>query len=168
MWIDLAYSTGDCSQMEAGPLVDHHQAFVAIRRVDKGVHLANLALLFTTALIPFPTPVLAGAFITGVGGANARTAVALYAGVATAMCASRLLLYDQVHRRRDKLVETGVDQEAFGASRVHALIGIAAYAVAGAVGALWLPAAALVVFVAMPVFYALTTERTKTAGRQGI
>ena len=37
--------------------LNHHQAFIAIRRVDRGVHLANLTLLFTTALIPFPTAV---------------------------------------------------------------------------------------------------------------
>ena len=56
--------------------LSHHQAFVAIRRVDKGVHIANLLLLFTTALMPFPTAVLSGALITGVDSTDARTAVA--------------------------------------------------------------------------------------------
>jgi uncharacterized membrane protein len=143
--------------------LNHHQAFVAIRRVDKAVNLANLALLFTTALIPFPTAVLSRALITGVDGADARTAVALYAGIATAMCASWLLLYDQVHRRRGVLVEAGIDQQAFGASRIRAVAGIAAYATAGLVGALWIPVAALVVFAVMPIFYALTTGRIRPA-----
>lgn len=31
--------------------LNHHQAFTAIKQVNKGVHLANIALLFTTALI---------------------------------------------------------------------------------------------------------------------
>lgn len=141
--------------------LSHHQAFVAIRRVDKGVHIANLLLLFTTALMPFPTAVLSGALITGVDSTDARTAVALYAGIATAMCASWLLLYHQVHRRRDELVETGIDRQAFGANRIRAVVGIAAYVTAGVIGALWLPAAALVIFVAMPVFYALTTARIR-------
>jgi uncharacterized membrane protein len=141
--------------------LNHHQAFVAIRRVDKGVNLANLALLFTTALIPFPTAVLSRALITGVDSADARTAVALYAGIATAMCASWLLLYDQVHRRRGVLVEAGIDQQAFGANRIRAVAGIVAYVMAGLIGALWLPAAALVVFAVMPVFYALTTGRIR-------
>jgi uncharacterized membrane protein len=141
--------------------LSHHQAFVAIRRVDNGVHLANLLLLFTTALIPFPTAVLSRALITGVDSADARTAVALYAGIATAMCASWLLLYHQVHRRRDELVETGIDRQAFGANRIRAVVGITAYVIAGVIGALWLPAAALVIFVAMPVFYALTTTRIR-------
>ena len=147
--------------------LNHHQAFVAIRRVDKCVHMANLALLFTTALIPFPTAVLSRAFITGVDGADARTAVALYAGIATAMCASWLLLYDQVHRRRGQLVTAGIDQQAFGANRIRAVAGIAAYSTAGVIGALWLPATALVIFVAMPVFYALTTERIRPAASKG-
>ncbi|WP_081665586.1 TMEM175 family protein [Mycobacterium sp. UM_CSW] len=144
--------------------LNHHQAFVAIQRVDMGVNLANLALLFTTALIPFPTAVLSRALITGVDSADARTAVALYAGIATAMCASWLLLYDQVHRRRGALVEAGIDQRAFAANRIRAVLGIAAYVTAGLIGAFWLPAAALVVFAVMPIFYALTTGRIKSQG----
>jgi TMEM175 potassium channel family protein len=142
--------------------LNHHQAFVAIRRVDKGLHLANLALLFTTALIPFPTAVLSRALIAGVDSADARTAVALYAGIAVAMCASWLLLYDQVHRRRGTLVESGIDQQAFGANRIRAVAGITAYVAAGLIGALWLPAAALVVFAVMPIFYAVTTGRIRS------
>ena len=129
--------------------------------------MANLALLFTTALIPFPTAVVSRAFITGVDSADARTAVALYAGIATAMCASWLLLYDQVHRRRSQLIEAGIDQQAFGANRIRAVAGIAAYVAAGVIGALWLPAAALVIFVAMPMFYALTAERIRPAASKG-
>jgi hypothetical protein len=44
------------------------------------------------------------------------------------------------------------------------VIGIVAYTTAGVIGALWLPALALVVFVAMPLFYAVTTERIRSAG----
>ncbi len=147
--------------------LNHHQAFVAIRRVDAGVHMANLALLLTTALIPFPTAVLSRALINGVDTTDARTAVALYAGIATAMCASWLLLYDQVHRRRGELVEAGIDRQAFGANRIRAIAGIAAYVTAGLIGALWLPAAALVVFVAMPLFYAVATTRIASVGDDG-
>jgi uncharacterized membrane protein len=144
--------------------LNHHQAFAGIRRVDKGVQIANLTLLLTTALIPFPTAVLSRTFIIGVDSTDARTAVALYAGIATAMCASWLLLYDQVHRRRSRLIESSIDQEAFGTNRIRAVIGIVAYTTAGVIGALWLPALALVVFVAMPLFYAVTIERIRSAG----
>lgn len=138
--------------------LNHHQAFVGIQRVNRGVHIANMCLLFTTALIPFPTAVLSHTFIAGVNSADARTAVGLYAATAAAMCVSWLLLYHQVHRHRDRLLEEKVDREMFGTERARAIIGIVTYTVAGVVGALWLPAIALVVFVALPAFYGLTSE----------
>jgi uncharacterized membrane protein len=115
--------------------LNHHQTFVGIQRVNRGVHIANMCLLFTTALIPFPT-----------------------AGVAAAMCVSWLLLYHQVHRHRDRLLEEKVDREMFGTERARAIVGIVTYTVAGLVGALWLPAVALVAFIALPTFYGLTSE----------
>jgi uncharacterized membrane protein len=130
------------------------------------VHLANLTLLCTTALIPFPTAVLSRAFITGVNSTDARPAVALYPGVATTMCASRLLLYDQVHRRRGHLVETGIDREILGANRFRAVAGIVANLTAGVAGVLWLPAVALVVSLRCRGFTRSPPERTKTTGRQ--
>jgi uncharacterized membrane protein len=38
---------------------NHHQAFTCVRFVDRGLHAANLGILFTTAVLPFPTVVLA-------------------------------------------------------------------------------------------------------------
>jgi uncharacterized membrane protein len=142
--------------------LNHHQTFTGIQRADRGVHFANLALLLTTALIPFPTAVLSRAFITGIDTADARTAVGLYAGIATAMCASWLLLYQQVHRHRDRLVENDEKRDTLGGERIRAIVGIVAYLVGGIVGALWLPAVALVVFVALPIFYGLTSEGLKS------
>ena len=138
--------------------LNHHQTFVGIQRVNRGVHFANLCLLFTTALIPFPTAVLSHAFIAGIDSSDAHTAVGLYASVAAAMCVSWLLLYHQVHRHRDRLLEEKVDREMFGTERARAIIGIVTYSVAGLVGAVWLPAIALVAFVALPTFYGLTSE----------
>lgn len=138
--------------------LNHHQAFVGIQRVNRGVHIANMCLLFTTALIPFPTAVLSHTFIAGVDSRDAHTAVGLYAVTAAAMCVSWLLLYHQVHRHRDRLLEERVDREMFGTERARAIVGIVTYTVAGVVGALWLPWIALVVFVALPAFYGLTSE----------
>lgn len=138
--------------------LNHHQTFTRIGRVDKGLHLANLTLLFTTALIPFPTAVLSQALISGVDSSDARVAVALYAGIAGAMCASWLVLYEHVHRHREQLAEREVEPRTFGTDRARAVIGIAGYVVAGALGALWLPVVALVIFVALPVFYGFTSE----------
>lgn len=136
--------------------LNHHQAFSAIKHVDKGVHLANIALLFTTALIPFPTAVLSRAFIDGADSGDARTAVALYAGILAAMCASWLLLFDQVSRRPGRLAEDDVDPRGFAAQRFRAIVGIIAYLAAGVIGVVWSPLIALAVFVVMPAFYAVT------------
>jgi len=141
--------------------LNHHQTFVGIQRVNRGVHFANFALLFTTALIPFPTAVLSRTFIAGIDSSDAHTAVGLYAGVAASMCASWLLLYHQVHRHRDRLVQEEVDRERFGTERARAIIGIVAYLTAGVLGTLWLPAIALVVFLALPTFYGVTSEGLK-------
>jgi len=135
--------------------LNHHQAFTAIKKVDKGVHLANIALLFTTALIPFPTAVLSRAFIDGAVAHDARTAVALYAGILAAMCASWLLLFDQVSRRPERLAADGADPSVFAAQRFRSMTGIVAYLAAGVIGVMWSPMVALAVFVVMPAFYAI-------------
>lgn len=135
--------------------LNHHQAFTAIRRVDRGVHLANLALLFTTALVPFPTAVLSQAFIDGADTPDARTAVALYAGVLSAMCASWLLLFNRVARCPERLAADGADPGMFAAQRFRSMAGLIAYLSAGAIGVVFSPLLALAVFVVMPAFYAL-------------
>ena len=58
--------------------LNHHNAFTRIHRIDRNLQWANLGLLFTTALLPFPTAVLSSALQSG-GTADRRTAVVLYA-----------------------------------------------------------------------------------------
>jgi uncharacterized membrane protein len=138
--------------------LNHHTAFTRIRHVDRGLHFANLTLLFTTALIPFPTAVLSHALTDGVNGPDARTAVALYAGIAAAMCAAWLLLYTTVHRGHDRLAEDDIHPATFGVDRIRAFVGVVGYLGAGIIGALVSPAIALAVFVGLPLFYAAPTE----------
>lgn len=76
--------------------LNHHQTFARIRTVDRGVHFANLAVLFTVALLPFPTSVLADALKEGQR-TDCKTAVLLYALVAAAMCATWLCLFSHLH-----------------------------------------------------------------------
>jgi Endosomal/lysosomal potassium channel TMEM175 len=59
--------------------LNHHRVFEQVARVDGPLLLLNLNLLLWTALIPFPTAVVA----EHLGGADeaARTASALYSGV---------------------------------------------------------------------------------------
>ncbi len=78
--------------------LNHHQAFTRIRTVDRGLHAANLALLCTTAALVFPTDVIAAALQEDLANTDARTAVGLYALVATLMCASWLAIYIHLDR----------------------------------------------------------------------
>ena len=52
--------------------LNHHAAFDRIRRIDRGLHWANLGILFTTTLLPFPTAVISKAIQAG-DPADART-----------------------------------------------------------------------------------------------
>ncbi|HCA85250.1 MAG TPA: DUF1211 domain-containing protein [Streptomyces sp.] len=137
--------------------LNHHQAFTRIRTVDRGLHAANLALLLTTAALAFPTAVLSEALQENFTGTDARTAVALYALVAAAMCASWLWIYTHLSRHRD-LLTSRAEPHYHRHGRLRAAAGIAGYALGGALGWLFHPAVALGVFALLPVFYFATSE----------
>ncbi len=137
--------------------LNHHQAFVRIRTMDRGLHAANLLLLFTTAALAFPTAVVSEALQSSVSGADARVAVAVYAGIAAAMCGSWLLLYAHLGRHPE-LLHQAVESTYVTHGRLRSWAGAVAYLLAGAVGVLVSPVIALVVFIALPVFYFLTSE----------
>ena len=138
--------------------LNHHNAFTRIHRVDRNLQWANLGLLFTTALLPFPTAVLSAALQSG-GTGDRRTAVVLYALVAGAMAATWLGLF---HRLSNHPELTGGDDGAafFRIERRRAWLGIGSYGIAAVVGLIY-PIAALPFFLVLPIFYALTSEGTR-------
>jgi hypothetical protein len=118
--------------------------------------LANLFLLLTSALIPFPTAILSAAIQRG-SEFDARVAVALYAAVAGAMCLSWLVVF-HVLSMRPYLLEDGVNPDFFPKERFRATLGVISYAIAGVAGWLSTPKVALLIFLALPVFYGITSE----------
>ncbi|MFF2412132.1 TMEM175 family protein [Streptomyces sp. NPDC058092] len=145
--------------------LNHHQAFVRIRAMDRGLHAANLFLLLTTAALSFPTAVVADALQTDLTDSDARVAVALYAGLAAAMCLSWVAFYHQL-ARRPELMDPDVEDTYVRHGRLRSWAGALAYTVAGLLGVFIAPLLAIAVFVLLPVFYFVTSEGLR-GGRDG-
>jgi uncharacterized membrane protein len=135
---------------------NHHQVFTRIRYVDRGLHVGNLGILFTTAVLPFPTEVLATAVQEG-DPLDARVAVAFYAMAAALMCSSWLLFFTHLCRR-GHLAHEGVDGAYFRWERLRATVGVVLYLVAALAGWTITPVAALPVFAFLPGFFWSTSE----------
>jgi uncharacterized membrane protein len=79
--------------------LNHRAVFARVRYCDRSLHMANLFLLLTSALIPFPTAILSAAIQSG-SELDAQIAVTVYAALAGAMCLAWLLVFHvlSVHR----------------------------------------------------------------------
>jgi uncharacterized membrane protein len=147
--------------------LNHRAVFARVRYCDRSLHLANLFLLLTSALIPFPTALLSTA-IQGGNEFDARVAMALYAAIAASMCLAWLVVF-HVLSIHPYLVDEDVDPDFFPKERLRATLGIVAYAIAGLAGWLSTPKVALLIFLALPVFYGITSEGlTETRIRFGL
>jgi uncharacterized membrane protein len=136
--------------------MNHKAAFARIRTVDWGLQWANLAVLATTALLPFPTAVLAQAVKQG-NPRDERTAVAFYALVGVGLCSAWLWFFHYLATHHH-LVDERVHRRFFGAERARAWVGVVLYLLSGALGALVAPVIALVVFPLLPLFYGVTSH----------
>jgi hypothetical protein len=110
----------------------------------------------TSALIPFPTAILSAAIQSG-NEFDAKVAVTLYAGIAGSMCLAWLVVF-HVLSVHPYLVEDGVSPGFFPKERFRAWAGVILYAVAGLAGWLSTPKLAMLIFLALPVFYGITSE----------
>ena len=77
--------------------------------------------------------------------------------IAGTMCLSWLVVF-HVLSIHPYLVEDGVEPDFFPKERLRATLGIILYAVAGVAGWLSTPKVALLIFLALPVFYGITSE----------
>ena len=72
--------------------LNHRAVFSRVRYCDRALHIANLFLLLTSGLIPFPTALLSFALQHG-NPFDAQVAVAVYALIGGLMCLAWLLLF---------------------------------------------------------------------------
>jgi uncharacterized membrane protein len=136
--------------------LNHKAAFGRIRIMDRPLHWAHFGTLATTALLPFPTVVVADAIRAG-NGQDERTAVALYALVGALLCASWTVFFHYLGRHRD-LADPHVEDNYFVLERLRTSIGFGFYVLAGVLGFFLAPAIALVLFLVVPLFYGLTSH----------
>ncbi len=136
--------------------LNHRAIFSRVRYCDRALHIANLFLLLTSALIPFPTALLSFALQHG-NPFDAQVAVALYALISGLMCLAWLSLF-HILTIRPYLLEKGIDPSFFPKERLRAWAGVGLYSFAGALGWIWSPLSALVIFLALPVFFGVTSE----------
>jgi uncharacterized membrane protein len=134
---------------------NHHQAFTCVRFVDRGLHAANLAILFTTAVLPFPTVVLASTVHAG-NLADARTAITFYALVGSAMCLSWIAFFWHL-QLHDHLVEEEVNSAYFRYETLRYGVAVGLYLVAAVAGWLITPVVALAIFTVIPPLAWVTT-----------
>lgn len=130
--------------------LNHHRVFEQVVRVDGPLLLLNLNLLLWTALIPFPTAVVAEN-LSG-GGEAARTASALYSGVLLVMGLAFGALFAWV-TRDDRLLHRLPPPGVVRAARLRFMFGQAVYG--GALALSWLsPPLALALCGLMALYYA--------------
>ena len=138
--------------------LNHHAAFRRIRSINRGLHWANIGVLFATALLPFATNVIITADVAHRGNpTDARVAVGLYALVGVLLCVSWLWFFHYLSQHPE-LTEVDTEDDFFTLERTRAWVGVALYIAAGIVGYFVTPLVALVIFFALPIFYGITSE----------
>jgi len=136
--------------------MNHKAAFTRIKEMDIGLQWANLGLLATLALVPWPTAVIAETARTG-NLQDERVAVGLYALIGALLCLSWLVFFSYLARHPD-LTRDEVEDSYFARERPRALIGVVLYLAAGLAGVLIHPLVGSVIFLVLPVFYAFTSH----------
>ena len=136
--------------------LNHHGLFRHIQRVDTRLNWINLGIIGTSALIPFPTAVLAEAF-QAANLADQRAAVALYGIVAAFMSLAWAPIFPHLERHRQQLASS-VSPGYFAAQKSRPWIGVFAYGIAIATGWWLSPWLAIFIFCLMVIYHARTSE----------
>jgi uncharacterized membrane protein len=136
--------------------LNHHALFARIRSVDLGLNWINLLILSSTALLPFPTGVLAGAFSEGVSGSR-EAAVVLYAIVGALLSAAWIPVFPYLARHPELLLDPK-DAVLFAKQQSRPLVGVGSYLLAVMLGYYVSPLLSLALFVWMIAYHALTSE----------
>ncbi len=136
--------------------LNHHNLFHLIGKVDLPLCCVNLLGLGVTALMPFPTGVMAEAFRTG-DFSDQKAAVVVYAVVVGLMSASWLPLFIHLSRHPE-LMKPSVKTENFGMEVSRPIVGVVSYTLAAVLGWLFHPLWAIGIFVFMIIYHGATCQ----------
>jgi uncharacterized membrane protein len=128
--------------------INHHGMFQHIVRADGTLLLLNLLNLMVVAFLPFPTAVLASAFLQGT---DASTAVALYGGTLAVLGILVNVMWQYAARGRRPIGPHLTEAQADQIGRAL-LVGPAVYGVATLIGLL-VPWIAVLLYLVVNVFY---------------
>lgn len=130
--------------------INHHSMFTHIARVDAWVMILNLLQLLFIAFLPFPTEVLARAFLSGV---DASIATAFYGGTLSLLGAVVTLTWHYA-AANPRLLDDRITPEKVRLLRRRYLVGPVLYAAASVIG-LVAPIVAVVIFIGANVYFLL-------------
>ena len=133
--------------------LNHHRVFTVIVKVDRVLNWWNLMLLLAVAFIPFPNALVAQTLPEGIQSADARSAAVIYGVVFTLATVPWVFIWLHV-RRRPELVGHQVSASRWRTYIRRPLIGMGIYAVSAVLG-YFLPLPAVILYIALAVFFAL-------------
>jgi uncharacterized membrane protein len=137
--------------------LNHHAMFALVSRTTHGLQVANLGLLLTVTVLPFPTAVL-GNYARDAADADGRTAVLLYGASSTAMSLAFQIIWRYI-LRHPELQKAGVDRARLRTRDRRYTVGLAAYPLATLIGLISVPVF-LVLILALSFMYLLPTPDT--------
>ncbi|MGA1836399.1 TMEM175 family protein [Herbiconiux sp. 11R-BC] len=135
--------------------LNHHYVFSLLSHTDLSLQWINFGIVGTSALIPFPTGVLAGAFASD-NLDDQKSAVLLYAGIAFLMSISWIPLFLYL-RRNPATLKHAQASNHFTIEIIRPAAGAAGYILAAVLGWFVAPIAAVVIFVLIVIYYAATS-----------
>lgn len=143
--------------------LNHRTLVDRIARFDTRLHWLNLMILLGVATLPWPTSLVAESVRRG--GVDASTAAVLYGLTATLMAAPwGFMLRDLADH--PELLEPGYDATYARAEMRRGFIGLPIYSAATLI-AFVLPLLALVLYLAIAILYAVTSQGVSVASPDG-
>jgi len=134
--------------------LNHRTLVDRIGRFDARLHWLNLGLLLGVATLPFPTALVAD--YVGRGGQDATVATVMYGLCATLMAAPWGFIWRHL-ADRPELLEPGYDSAYARAEWRRGTVGLPIY-VAATLVALVAPLVSLLLFLAIAILYAVTSQ----------